>query len=275
MIIDCFPYFNEKELLELRLKLLYDHVDKFVISEGTRTHKGVLKPLTAYETIKSLGISMDKIELVKVEMPDSIDEPDDWVREHMQRDVAAQYITDGVIAYVGDCDEILNPQFINEFVEYVKSSTNTILRVPLAYLSGTARYRVHMDNGKPALWPSPFMCTKHHVDKYSLSYIREDQAMNRHLITDYEEVFPVLNGSEIRDAGWHFTWMGGKRKRHVKFKNFLHNDEFSLIENFVPYAGSKDPLGREDHWLRDYPLENLPPILFELENVKKFLLPDD
>ena len=32
-IVDCFPYFNEKELLELRINLLYDHVDKFIISE--------------------------------------------------------------------------------------------------------------------------------------------------------------------------------------------------------------------------------------------------
>lgn len=275
MIIDCFPYFNEKELLELRLKLLYDRVDAFVISEGTRTHKGVPKPLTAYQTIKSLGIPMNKIELVTVEMPDSISEPDDWVRERMQRDIASKYITDDVIAYIGDCDEILNPQFIDEFVEFVKGSNNTILRVPLVYLAGSAKYRVHMDDKKPVLWPTPFMCAKHHVDKYSLSYIREDQAMNQHLITDYEEVFPVSNGSEIRDAGWHFTWMGGKRKRHVKFKNFLHDDEYSLDENFVPHEGSTDPLGRDNHLLMHYPLENLPKIIFELENVKNFLLPEE
>jgi hypothetical protein len=37
MLIDYFPYFNERELLELRIRLLQDHVDHFVIAEADRT----------------------------------------------------------------------------------------------------------------------------------------------------------------------------------------------------------------------------------------------
>ena len=40
MIIDSFLYFNEKELLELRINLLYDYVDKFIIFDANRTHTG-------------------------------------------------------------------------------------------------------------------------------------------------------------------------------------------------------------------------------------------
>ena len=40
MVIDTFLYYNEIELLELRLKVLYDYVDRFVIVEGDHTHKG-------------------------------------------------------------------------------------------------------------------------------------------------------------------------------------------------------------------------------------------
>jgi hypothetical protein len=36
-IVNCFHYFNEKELLELRIKLLYDKVDQFIITEGRNT----------------------------------------------------------------------------------------------------------------------------------------------------------------------------------------------------------------------------------------------
>ena len=39
MLIDCFPYFNEKELLELRIATLYDHVDGFLITDANRTHR--------------------------------------------------------------------------------------------------------------------------------------------------------------------------------------------------------------------------------------------
>ena len=37
MIIDCFPFFNELDLLDIRLKLLDNIVDKVVLVESTRT----------------------------------------------------------------------------------------------------------------------------------------------------------------------------------------------------------------------------------------------
>ena len=37
-IYDCFQFYNELDLLEIRLEVLYDHVDYFVISETNKTH---------------------------------------------------------------------------------------------------------------------------------------------------------------------------------------------------------------------------------------------
>lgn len=274
MLIDCFPYFNERELLELRLKMHYDRFDLFVITEGTRTHRGIPKPLSAYNVIKDAGIPLTKIELVKVEMPSSEEEPENWVRERMQRDAATRYINDNDIAFVSDCDEIIDPVIVDELVEYTQNNPKSLLRVPLVYLLGDARFRVYKEE-KIELWPSPFMCTNNHLKKYTLSQIREDQAKNLHEIKDFQEVFPVINGNQIRDAGWHFAWMGGPIKRHMKFKTFLHDDEYYMMENYVPSEGNTDPLGRGLHILRNYPMENLPKKIFELENVRKFLLPDE
>ena len=39
-IYDCFQYFNEDHLVDLRLNILDKHVDYFVISESTKTHQG-------------------------------------------------------------------------------------------------------------------------------------------------------------------------------------------------------------------------------------------
>ena len=39
-IVDCFMYFNEKDVAYLRIKELYDLVDYFVINEATTTHLG-------------------------------------------------------------------------------------------------------------------------------------------------------------------------------------------------------------------------------------------
>lgn len=40
MIYDCFPFFNELDVLEIRLNVLYDTVDYFVITEADKTHTG-------------------------------------------------------------------------------------------------------------------------------------------------------------------------------------------------------------------------------------------
>jgi hypothetical protein len=45
MIYDCFPFFNELELLEVRLNELDGLVDKFVLVEATRTFAGQPKSL--------------------------------------------------------------------------------------------------------------------------------------------------------------------------------------------------------------------------------------
>ena len=40
MIFDCFSYFNEDLILDLRLNTLDKFVDKFVIVEATKDHAG-------------------------------------------------------------------------------------------------------------------------------------------------------------------------------------------------------------------------------------------
>ena len=44
-IYDCFQYFNEDHVLDLRLNILNEKVDYFIISESTKTHQGNTKKL--------------------------------------------------------------------------------------------------------------------------------------------------------------------------------------------------------------------------------------
>jgi hypothetical protein len=57
MLIDAFPLFNELDILELRLTELSPAVDRFVIVEANRTHKGTLKPLYYAENERSASQS--------------------------------------------------------------------------------------------------------------------------------------------------------------------------------------------------------------------------
>ena len=69
MLYDCFLYFDEKELLELRVNLLKDIVDGFIITDGNLTFKGDPKPFTCLDTIRELGLPEEKIQVLHVELP--------------------------------------------------------------------------------------------------------------------------------------------------------------------------------------------------------------
>ena len=52
MIYDCFTFYNELDLLEIRLNVLNDVVDRFVLVEMNKTHMGDDKPFTLYRIFR-------------------------------------------------------------------------------------------------------------------------------------------------------------------------------------------------------------------------------
>src|SRR5690349_5866919 len=68
MIVDSMIFNDEFDMLEFRLKLLWDHVDKFVICEANRTHSGKLKPfyLSDSEAEYRFGWASEKIVRISV-----------------------------------------------------------------------------------------------------------------------------------------------------------------------------------------------------------------
>ena len=275
MIIDCFPYFNEKELLELRINLLFNHVDKFIITEGDHTHKGDPKELILLETLSKMDLPVGwekKILYVPVSMPNFSVEPNSWVRERMQRNAAVHYFNDNDIIIVSDCDEIINPDFINYYCDIAKRNPDNILRIPMSFLCSKANLRVYDNSGKPMDWKAPYIALPQHLRKYTLSQIRESYALGKNNL-EFKDIFAVDDGI-IKDAGWHFTWMGDRNRAETKLKSFLHWNEVQLSDNYIPVNGSIDLLGRSDHILKDYPTSSLPKIIFEKKHIKEFLFQD-
>ena len=83
MVYDCFTFFNELELLELRLHELAGVVDKFVLVEATRTFTNKPKPLYFQENRARFAAFENK--LVHVVVADLPDSSDAWVVERFQR----------------------------------------------------------------------------------------------------------------------------------------------------------------------------------------------
>ena len=54
-LYDCFMYFDEDMLLDIRLNILNETVDKFVIAEATKTHSGKDKKLNFANIVWIVG----------------------------------------------------------------------------------------------------------------------------------------------------------------------------------------------------------------------------
>jgi tetratricopeptide (TPR) repeat protein len=296
-VVDCFPYFNEKELLELRINLLKDHVDLFVIVDGNYTHSGNPKEFTCKQVIEELNLPKDKIHLIELDMSDEFvgppttdydikfsSNPKVGSREKFQRDSIKDILDkfdDDTVFIISDCDEIINPNNIN-FLSNIVKYNSSILKVPLVLLEGRADLRVYDKSGNREPWDKyTFMCLKKHLEKNSATHIRFGQ--------NFEFLYAGDNNQIFLDLGWHFSWMQSPEDRIYKFESFSHaNDDLEFLLNknytkeehvefmrsYIPEEGKISPSGHVDRVLKNYPTENLPEIIWNLPRVKNYLLPE-
>jgi beta-1,4-mannosyl-glycoprotein beta-1,4-N-acetylglucosaminyltransferase len=117
-IYDAFIFYNELELLEIRLNELYDIVDRFVLVESDRTFTNLAKPLYFNESRERFSRFLDKIEYVfcRSEIEDKPNHSDEeryrlgWAREHAQRTCIERGLNQARsndIVILGDADELL------------------------------------------------------------------------------------------------------------------------------------------------------------------------
>ena len=277
-ILDIFPYFNEVELLELRINLLRGKVDEFIICDANFTFSGVPKEFGALKAVQKLGLT-DKITIIETDLTPLQDKaPVD--RERAQRNAATKFITPGKIAIVTDCDEIMDPTFVDYYCQVALANPQVVIHIPMPLLHGRADLRLNK-YGIPIVWQSGFICLPHHLEKYTLSDIREAESYK--IPIDYEGRVPVDNG-QVEMAGWHFSWMGDATTiynasthstDYVEDNISTYTDQsiLSFLESYIPQVGATDALGRHSHSLSAYDTKLLPPKLFTLPGVLQFLLP--
>jgi hypothetical protein len=252
-LIDFFPYFHEtgKELLELRVHMLKDYVDEFVICESNKTQSGSPIIYTLEETINELQLPKNKIKVLKLEIPedDKLDiqlidkyncsENYDFenlknghnlnslrarVRERMQKDSLLQVLDnyeDDDIFLHSDADEIIDPKNINWILNIVKNTKNAIIKIPLVNLEGRADLRVFFrSTNLPKPWNGGmFFATKTQLNQATPTQIRSN------VFNPLPIVNIVDNGKIVEDLGWHFSWMGDASIRLKKCKAFTHYDD--------------------------------------------------
>jgi len=115
-IFDCFIFFNELDILDIRLNTLDQEVDYFVLVESTRTFTGQPKELVYQQNKERFARFHDKIiHVIDDEMPAQVDST--YVREAHQRSAIGQGLgtaqPDDLII-VSDVDEIPKPELLRK-----------------------------------------------------------------------------------------------------------------------------------------------------------------
>jgi glycosyltransferase involved in cell wall biosynthesis len=213
MVIDAFIFYQELEMLEFRLKLLYPHVDKFVIVEADKTFSGLDKPFYYEQNREHFAWASDKIiyfkfccDTSKLNLATAPTEfqPDHdcWQIEYAQRNAiipACKDLADDALLIMGDVDEI--PSW--EAIEWARQNVGQL----------------------------PAVCQQHFF-YYDLRHLREGGCLcsifstlgtarnvGTQVLRNHRNVITRLG-----NAGWHLSYFGDPDAIAKKIESFSHQE---------------------------------------------------
>ena len=212
-IFDCFTYFDEKHLAELRLNILKDHVDYFVICEAKENHKGEKKklnfPLKKFENIKHKIIYIILENFPKFEST--------WDRQNYQRN----YLINGLdladkedLILFSDADEIPNPKILDN---YSKNNQNKVG----IFIQKFFYYRLNLSVPTYSSWEGTRSCQK--INLKSFSWLR-DKTKIKNLKYGFWRIDKYKNILKIDNGGWHFSFLGDADFISSKIKSYVHSE---------------------------------------------------
>ena len=230
MLIDAFTYFNEKELVELRLKYLDSIVDQFVVVESNVTFTGKKKKWNFPDILKNnlkefsnkiqyhqLNIELDKIKNEESWIIDNIKGDDFWRIENFQRNyikTVCKKFSDNDILIISDLDEIPSTKKLN-FI--LNSDFKKIAPIALE------QHLFHIDCNFLRLesWRGSIITTMQICNAYSPHRLRRSRNRISH----------------FSDSGWSFSSFGGPKKIKEKFEAFAHkeynNEKFKSADHII------------------------------------------
>ena len=234
-IFDCFMYFDESLLLDLRLNYLDKFVDKFIIIECNYNHKGELKkPTFNIEKYKKFE---NKIEYVllkdqpknieRINVKDTENETSDKYilnaikRENFQRNYIKNCLSEAASndwIIISDLDEIPNLSNVNfkniknKFIFFKQDMMYYKFNLKLENCSWVGTKACQMKNLESPQW-------LRNIKDRSYSWWRLDTLFSKN---------KYRNIKFIDDGGWHFSYLKTPEEIEKKLKSYLHHREYDL-----------------------------------------------
>ena len=232
-IYDCFQYFDEDLLLDIRLNVLNQYVKKFIITEATYTHNGTKKKLNF--DINQFKKFKDKIEYIVVDKhPNNLlelakNEPEHkrgeklilngMARDYFQRESLVKGIKnadDNDMILISDLDEIPNLSKLD--LSAIKNKI-IIFEQKMFYYKLNLLY-------ENCSWYGTKACKK--SDLISPQWLRNVKA-KKYSTWRLDLLFSKKKYTDlffVKDGGWHFTYLKEPKDLEKKLLNFAHHYEF-------------------------------------------------
>ncbi len=293
-IYDCFTFYNELDMLEIRLNILDKYVDYFVLVEATKTHSGQEKKLYYKENeVKFKKFKHKIIHIIVNDMP-IIKDGDRWKLENFQRDSIMRGLTEcqqDDIILVSDLDEIPNPKEIQRverlLMNNLKNSINRIFysinRYFLKNITKNQKIISYATKNISDIESSSIVIFKQKLFYYYLNGFVNDswlgtRAVSYQNLVKYFDASPQkirikMSNNILNNGGWHFSYLFDPFGISLKIKSFAHSEFDSGIytdedEIKKKIEDGSDLFGRQGK-IKYINVDCSYP-LFILENIKKY-----
>jgi beta-1,4-mannosyl-glycoprotein beta-1,4-N-acetylglucosaminyltransferase len=208
-VYDCFAFFNELELLRLRLEELSDVVDHFVLVESPISFSGKKKPLYYQENKHLFNRFHDKITHIVIDNFPNLTgdlEKDHWSREAYTRNEmmnGLKHCQDDDVIFISDLDEIPRADAVHRIKLYLMQfngrSAKSIKGDDTRFVCGLDMrlFMYSMNRENLAGWyggskATPYWMVRRYTP-WGIKLFHHKYSMHK-----------------ISNAGWHFNTMGGK-----------------------------------------------------------------
>lgn len=220
-IFDCVPFFNEFEQLRLRIACLEDVVDRFVVIEAHQTHTGKAKPLYLAELQDRELLAHPRLVARAVDLPVGYSH---WEREQAQREAIGPVLRElgaapGDLVLVSDVDEIPTVAAVRRAAEFLSAAR---ARSVLIFEQRMFYFRLNFE----LVWSRklPWLGTAAALFGQAIS-INGLRTTGRNIRGRHAQGFDRgARVSQLPDAGWHFSYLGGDAALDQKLAAYAHQE---------------------------------------------------
>ncbi len=214
-LIDCFMYFDEDLILDIRLNTLKDKVDKFIIAEATKNHAGENKKLNF--KFDNFSKFKDKIYYMVIDdLPLNVKSPkkgwhENHARDQFQRNALERgyrKYSDNDLIMISDIDEIPNPKKLEEF---------DIKNKYACFLQKNFQSKINLLNVTNEDWAGTKICQKKYLK--SPQWLRNIK-VNRKSFWN----FFIKDIQLIDNGGWHFSFLKDPESIKNKIISYSHQE---------------------------------------------------